>query len=118
MGIDEKGLPAHWNRLSDTVQEIDFAALKQAEDYVEAIVRNIDETRTSTDAGHPTEAIDAVKQRRMTQAAVGYLKSKRLLDVSARFDVVAVTWPADSRRPRIEHFKNAFDATGMGQFFS
>jgi putative endonuclease len=75
-------------------------------------------TRTSTDAGHPTEAIDNIKQQRMTQSAVGYLKSKRLLDVAARFDVVAVTWPADSRSPHIEHYKNAFDATGMGQFFS
>ena len=53
-------------------------------------------TRTSDDAGRPTEAIDERKQRRMTQAALAYLKGKRLLENSARFDVVAVTWPKDS----------------------
>jgi putative endonuclease len=75
-------------------------------------------TRTSGDAGHPTEAIDATKQRRMTQAALAYLKSKRLLQNPARFDVVAVTWPVDARKPIIEHYKNAFAPTGSGQFFS
>ena len=75
-------------------------------------------TRTSSDAGHPTEAIDATKQRRMTQAALAYLKSKRLLQNAARFDVVAVTWPTDAREPVIEHYKNAFAPTGSGQFFS
>lgn len=75
-------------------------------------------TRASTDAGHPADAIDDHKQRRMTQSALAYLKSKRLLDYPARFDVVAVTWPTDSRRPRIEHFKDAFAPTGSSQFFT
>ena len=75
-------------------------------------------TRTSDDAGHPTEAVDARKQRRMTQAALAYLKAHRLLQNAARFDVVAVTWPADSRSPSIEHYKDAFSPTGSGQFFS
>ena len=37
-------------------------------------------TRTTTDAGHPVDAIDATKQRRMTQAALAYLKSHGLLE--------------------------------------
>ena len=75
-------------------------------------------TRTTGDAGHPAEAIDATKQRRMTQAALAYLKSKRLLQTAARFDVVAVMWPADARRPAIEYYQNAFEPVGSGQFFS
>lgn len=75
-------------------------------------------TRTSSDAGRPEEAIDATKQRRMTQAALAYLKAHRLLQNAARFDVVAVTWPKDARQPTFEHFKNAFSPTGSGQFFS
>jgi len=75
-------------------------------------------TRTSTDAGHPADAIDATKQRRMTQAALAYLKSHGLLQHAARFDVVAITWPEKARRPTIEHFKNAFAPVGAGQFFS
>ncbi len=75
-------------------------------------------TRTSGDAGHPTEAIDATKQRRMTQAALAYLKSKQLLQNAARFDVVAVMWTTGAHEPVIEHYKNAFAPTGSGQFFS
>jgi putative endonuclease len=75
-------------------------------------------TRTSDDAGRPTEAIDERKERRMTQAALAYLKGKRLLENAARFDVVAVTWPSNERTPIIEHYKNAFSPVGSGQFFS
>jgi putative endonuclease len=75
-------------------------------------------TRRSGDAGHPTEAIDAAKQRRMTRAALAYLKAKGLLDYSARFDVVAVTWPEDARRPTIELYRDAFPPPGTGQFYS
>jgi putative endonuclease len=75
-------------------------------------------TRRSNDAGHPTEAIDPRKEQRMTQAAIGYLKANRLLNYAARFDVVAIIWPEDARRPTIEHYKNAFSPVGTGQFFS
>jgi len=75
-------------------------------------------TRTSTDAGRPAEAIDERKELRMTQAALAYLKAHGLLKYSARFDVVAITWPTDARRPSsIEHFQNAFEASGRGQFY-
>ena len=75
-------------------------------------------TRTSTDAGHPADAIDARKEQRMTQAALAYLKAHRLLQYAARFDVVAITWSDSARRPVIEHYKNAFSPVGFGQFFS
>ncbi len=75
-------------------------------------------TRSSTDAGHPADAIDLTKQRRMTQAALAYLKSHGLLQHAARFDVVAITWTEKARRPTIEHYKNAFSPVGAGQFFS
>ena len=75
-------------------------------------------TRRSDDAGRPSEAIDQRKEQRMTQAALAYLKSNRLLGYSARFDVVAITWPDDARTPKIEHYKNAFSPVGAGQFFS
>jgi putative endonuclease len=75
-------------------------------------------TRSSDDAGHPTEAVDERKQQRMTRAALGYLKSNLLLEYTSRFDVVAITWPVIARRPTIEHYKNAFSPVGAGQFFS
>jgi len=75
-------------------------------------------TRQSHHTGHPTEAVGPDKQQRLTRLALAYLKRHRLLNASARFDVVAITWPKDTRKPKIEHFKNAFEATGIGQMFS
>ena len=75
-------------------------------------------TRTSAAAGSPAEAVDDLRQERMTRAALAYLKSHGLLEYSARFDVVALTWPEDARTPSVEHIQNAFPAVGRGQFFS
>ncbi len=75
-------------------------------------------TRSNTDSGHPADAIDATKRRRMTQAALAYLKAHNLLQTSARFDVVAVTWCDPHEPPMIEHYQNAFAPVGSGQFFS
>ena len=75
-------------------------------------------TRRSSEQGHPVEAVDTGKQRRLTRLAVTFLKRRHLLEYPARFDVVAVTWPGDERRPRIEHFPNAFEAVGRWEFYS
>jgi putative endonuclease len=75
-------------------------------------------TRQTADVGHPVEAVDPAKQRRLTRLAVTFLKRHRLLDHPARFDIVAVTWPEGVRRPTIEHFPNAFEAVGEGELYS
>jgi len=73
-------------------------------------------TRQSADHGHPAQAVDDQKQRRLTRAALGYLRRHGLLEHPARFDVVAITWP-DSDQPQVEHIKNAFEASGSGGFY-
>ena len=75
-------------------------------------------TRTTHAAGHPVEAVDREKQRRLTRSALAFLRQHDLLECSARFDVVAVTWPDSKRRPEIVHFKNAFEPTDRGQMFT
>jgi putative endonuclease len=75
-------------------------------------------TRRSHRAGHPAEAVDLPKQQRLTRLALGYLKRHDLLEHSSRFDVLALTWPAEARKPAIEHIKSAFEAVGRGQMFS
>jgi putative endonuclease len=75
-------------------------------------------TRRSHEAGHPADAVDEDKQRRLTRLALTYLKRHGLLECPARFDVVAVTWPDDNSRPVVEHFRNAFEAVGRWQLFS
>lgn len=67
--------------------------------------------------GEPAEAVTLEKQRRLTLAALQFLKKNKLLEHPARFDVVTVVWPDDRRPPTIEHFRNAFEPPGRGQFF-
>jgi putative endonuclease len=77
-------------------------------------------TRRSLAAGHPLEAVTVQKQRRITRAALAYLRRHHLLECAVRFDVVAVLWPRQNRwfaRPQILHVRNAFEPEGRGQFF-
>ncbi len=69
-------------------------------------------TRESAEVGHPSEAVDHDKQRKLTQMALSFLKRHRLLEYPTRFDVIAITWPPGGRRPTIEHVPNAFEAAG------
>src|SRR5205823_14314550 len=96
----------------DNIGEIDLVAIDGR-----TIVFIEVKTRTSHDAGHPADAVDDAKQRRLTRLALSYMKRHDLLECSARFDVVAVTWPARGK-PIIEHFKSAFEATGFDGLFS
>ncbi|MCC7474582.1 MAG: YraN family protein [Pirellulales bacterium] len=93
--------------------EIDLIALDgQTTVFIEV------KTRSNPNHGHPAYAIDAKKRSRLTQAALAYLKSHSLLERPARFDVVSVIWPTDNQNPTIEHFPNAFEPPGSGQFFA
>lgn len=75
-------------------------------------------TLASQKPGHPADRVDLAKQRRITRAAIIFLKQNRLLEHRARFDVVAVWWPKSSPQPtKIQHYINAFDAQGDGQWF-
>ncbi|MBN2577741.1 MAG: YraN family protein [Pirellulales bacterium] len=75
-------------------------------------------TRRTQEFGHPAEAVDPAKQRRLTRLAVTFLKRHGLLEHPARFDVVAVTWPEGRRRPEIEHVPHAFEAAGQNGWYS
>jgi putative endonuclease len=70
------------------------------------------------DPQRPALSVDPEKQRRLTQLALAFLKQHRLLGRQARFDILAVSWPAGERRPKIEHYPNAFEAVGRFQMFS
>lgn len=64
-------------------------------------------TRTSARFGPPQLAVNAAKQVQLSKVALHFLKEKRLEDVKARFDVVAILLKADG--PEIDLIKNAFD---------
>ncbi len=75
-------------------------------------------TRRSAETGHPSEAVDNIKQRKLTRLAVTFMKRHGLLEHPARFDVIAITWPEGRSKPTIEHYINAFEAVGKNEFYS
>ena len=58
----------------------------------------------------PEEQVNSIKQHQITKAAKAYLNRYGSSQPPARFDVVAVVWPAD-REPIIRHVQSAFEAT-------
>jgi putative endonuclease len=70
------------------------------------------------DTSRPAASVDALKQRRLTDLALHFLKEHRLLNHAARFDVLALSWPAGRRAPAIVHYRNAFEAVGRFQMYS
>lgn len=92
------------------------------------------------------ESVDLAKQTRITNTALDFLRRRRLLDCSARFDVLILSWsnvpevgqPSNSgpaqqehaslfrqrtSRPRrgepaIRHYPHAFEAVGHFQLYS
>ncbi len=67
--------------------------------------------------GTPAEAVNLAKQKRLTDAALHFLKKHHLLEGRWRFDVVAIVWPDVSGEPIIEHIPNAFESVGRWQMF-
>jgi putative endonuclease len=64
--------------------------------------------RDSHEFGEASEAVTALKQRRMTELALDYIMRNRLTDCPCRFDVVSIHF--DAGAPVLELFQNAFDA--------
>ena len=65
-------------------------------------------TRTSNLFGPPQLSVTPSKQMQLSKAALYFLKEKRLGDVKARFDVVAIV--LGPRGEEIELIKDAFDS--------
>ena len=70
------------------------------------------------DVERTAASVDDAKQARLTRLALHFPQKHRLLGRPARFDVLAVSWPAGRREPLIVHHRRAFDAVGRFQMFS
>ena len=78
------------------------------------------EVRSSegADLARTAGSVDREKQRRLTRLALFYLQRKKLLGRSARFDVLAVSWPAGQAKPTMAHYPSAFEPTDRFQMYS
>jgi putative endonuclease len=64
-------------------------------------------TRRTDRFGRPAEAIGCLKQRKISQVALIFLKQNKLMNYPARFDLVSIS--TLQKQPRIEIIKNAFN---------
>ncbi|MGB7326174.1 MAG: YraN family protein [Rubripirellula sp.] len=113
--LRQKGLVVVAESESDKGGEIDLIAIDRKK---KTIVFVEVKTHSTTKPGHPAERVDAEKQGRVSRAALRYLKRKKLLGVTARFDVIAVWWHGDGPSPnKIEHYESAFEVAGDYQMF-
>ena len=63
-------------------------------------------TRQQARFGAPEEAVQRMKQRHMSRAAIYFLKSKHWLDAPSRFDVVSIAFT--DAQPKISLIQSAF----------
>lgn len=64
-------------------------------------------TRTSTNYGHPAEAVTAEKANRIRRLSRHWRTAHNVRWCQERFDIIAITWPPGDL-PRLQHFKAAF----------
>lgn len=98
-------LARNWRRPEG---ELDLVALDRDGTCVFCEVRS----RTGELSGDALEAIHPRKQRQVIRAARHYLATEPTTPATGfRFDVVAVTFFADGRAPRLAHIPAAFETS-------
>ena len=65
-------------------------------------------TRKNENFGRPFTAVGKDKRKRLSRAAIGYLKKQKLKPAYIRFDVMEVIGEPGGSNPEIRHIENAF----------
>lgn len=66
-------------------------------------------TRQTQEFGAPQYAVTSAKRSQISRVALWYIKEKGFVEQACRFDVIAITFSPESRKPKIEHIENAFE---------
>ena len=99
-------------QVRDVFGEIDLVAIDgRTVVFVEV------KTRRTMTACQTLSAVTPEKQRRISRSALRFMRRHDLLECAARFDVVAVIWPRQQRRPQVVHVANAFEMGGERSMF-
>lgn len=64
-------------------------------------------TRTTTDYGHPAEAVTPEKANRIRRLSRRWRAAHHVRWCPERFDIIAITWPRNAE-PTLQHFPAAF----------
>lgn len=64
-------------------------------------------TKSSLDFGLPQESINLKKQHQISKVALEYISRKKLKNIPARFDVIAIS--LSEGKEKLEHIKDAFE---------
>lgn len=66
-------------------------------------------TRKNEAFGRPAAAVNATKRKRLSRAAVHYLRKHKITSGFIRFDIIEVIGAPGGSPPEIRHIENAFE---------
>ncbi len=69
-------------------------------------------TRKNENYSRPAASVNRDKRRKLSRAAVGFLKRRKLRPPYIRFDIIEVIGEPDGESPEIRQIKNAFQLEG------
>lgn len=99
--LKKKGYRILQRNFKNSLGEIDIIAKdKKTFCFIEV------KTRSNLDKGLPQEAINAHKQHKLSQVALSFLKTRKLLNSPARFDIVSVLKSPEGEK--VDLIQNAF----------
>jgi putative endonuclease len=101
--LKKNGLKIMARNVRAGCDEIDLIA-RQGDTLVFVEVK----TRKNEDFGRPAAAVDRAKRKKLSRAAIHFLKQRKLRPPNIRFDVVEIV----GEKPEIRHIPNAFQLEG------
>jgi len=97
----------HWKILGERVRAGKHDELDIIAEDVTAVVFVEVKTRKNENFGRPFSAVNAAKRKRLSRAAVAYLKKKNVKPDYIRFDVIEVIGEPGNKS-EVRHIENAF----------
>ncbi|MBD3184020.1 YraN family protein [Candidatus Poribacteria bacterium] len=101
--LKRKGYSIIEKNFSCKLGEIDIIAEKD-----NTIIFTEVRTKNTDEFGTPQESITPNKIKHISRVALYYIKANKLFKRSCRFDVIAVNYANNFKKPSVEHIENAF----------